>query len=82
MAQFSTIARLALLAGAASIAAGCSGGGDAANAVDANALDINAMLAEPGNDASALEAAVNAAEPVFTGNESIGNGAEANSSDG
>ena len=75
-----TLTRLAVLAGAASIAAGCSEGGDATNAADANALDVNAMLAEPGNDASALEAAVNASEPVFTGNESAGNSAETNKS--
>ena len=60
-----------IVAGAALLVAGCGTGDDTANLADANALDANLMLDEPGNDASAMESAVNATEPV-----------EANSSEG
>ena len=63
--------RLALAAGAALVVAGCGGSEQAANVGDANALDANLLLQQPGNDASALESAVNAAEPAVgdTGNQ-------------
>ena len=57
--------RLATLAGAALLIAGC-GGGDAVNESAANTLDANVMLEQPGNDASAMESVVNAPEPVVT----------------
>jgi len=56
---------LALAAGAALLVAGC-GGGDATNAADTNTLDANVLLEQPVNDASALESAVNATDPVVT----------------
>ena len=58
--------RLALAAGAALLLTGCGEGGDATNAADANTLDANLLLQQPANDASALESAVNATEPVVT----------------
>jgi hypothetical protein len=62
---------LALAAGAALLVAGCGGGGDATNATDTNTLDANVLLEQPVNDASALESAVNATDPVVpdTGNQ-------------
>ena len=57
---------LALAAGAALLVAACGGGGDAGNATDTNALDANVLLEQPVNDASALESAVNATDPVVT----------------
>ena len=57
------LARTALIAIAASLAAGCGGGGDAEES-NAGALDANAMLEQPANDASAMESAYNAAEPA------------------
>lgn len=65
--------RLAMVAGAALLAAGCAGGDDAANATDTNALDANVMLEEPGNDQSAMESAVNATEPLATNTSDDGN---------
>ena len=63
-------ARLTIVLGAALIVAGCGGGEDATNAADTNTLDANLLLDQPANDASALESAVNATEPVVTeGNE-------------
>lgn len=63
----------AMVAGAALLLAGCGTGDDAANRADANALDANVMLAEPGNDASAMESAVNATEPVDANSSEGGN---------
>ena len=63
----------AMVAGAALLAAGCGTGDDAANRADANALDANLMLEEPGNDASAMESAVNATEPVVANASEGGN---------
>jgi hypothetical protein len=62
---------LALAAGAALLVAGCGEGGDATNATDTNTLDANVLLEQPVNDASALESAVNATDPVVpdTGNQ-------------
>lgn len=58
--------RAAMAAIAAGIAlAGCGGdGSDATNVADANITDANLMLQEPGNDASAMDSAVNAGEPA------------------
>jgi hypothetical protein len=62
-------AKMAMIAGALLLAPACGDDGDeAANDAAANRLDSNAMLAEPANDASAMEAAVNAAEPAPVGN--------------
>lgn len=55
-----------MIASAALLVAGCGGGDEATNAADVNALDANAMLDQPGNDASAMETAANAAEPAVT----------------
>lgn len=57
---------LALATGAALLVAGCGGSGDAGNATDTEALDANVLLEQPVNDASALESAVNATDPVVT----------------
>lgn len=64
---FVTTGRVALLAGAALIVTACSGSEPAANATD-NAAD-NMLLEEPANDASALESAANASDPVPLGND-------------
>ncbi len=56
---------LALLAGAVLLVGGC-GGDEATNTADANTLDANLLLDQPANDASALESAANASEPVVT----------------
>lgn len=67
-------ARAAMVAGAVLLAAGCGDdGGDAANDAGANMVDANAMLSEPANDASAMEAAVNAVEPAPVANSGAGN---------
>ena len=63
-----------MVAGAALLAAGCGTGDDAANRADADALDANLMLEEPGNDASAMELAANATEPVVANSSEDGNG--------
>ena len=63
---FTRSGRLALAAGAALLVAGCGEGGDATNATDTNTLDANVLLEQPVNDASALESAVNATDPVVT----------------
>ena len=69
--------RLAIILGAGLALAGCGGNETATNTADLNNLDANALLEAPANDATAMEAAVNAVEPVVTTN-----GAEAsNSSD-
>jgi hypothetical protein len=62
MRTFLTTSRLTLAAGAALFVAGCSGSESATNA--ANDLGSNAVLEEPANDASALESAANATEPL------------------
>ena len=54
--------RLTLAAGAALIVAGCGGSESPGNA--ANDLGTNAIVEEPYNDASALESAANATEPL------------------
>ena len=56
--------RLALIAGASLLAAGCGGGNEAAADNNMTALDANLMLEQPGNDQSAVESAANATEPV------------------
>lgn len=66
-------ARLAIVLGAALVAAGCSGNEEATNATDTNALDANLMLDQPANDAGAMESAVNATEPVITNTGEEGN---------
>ena len=66
----------AMVAGAALLAAGCGTGDDAANRADANALDANLMLEGPGNDASAMESAVNATEPVAVNSSEDGNASD------
>ena len=57
-------ARLAIVTGACLFVAGCGGGGEAANDAAVNAMDSNLMIDEPANDASAMESAVNAPEPM------------------
>jgi len=57
---------LALAAGAALLAAACGDSGDATNAGQADNLDANLLLDQPVNDASAMESAVNATDPVVT----------------
>jgi hypothetical protein len=54
--------------------AACGGGSDEANEVSAAGTDSNIMLEQPGNDASALEAAANA-DPFPTSEPVDGNGA-------
>jgi hypothetical protein len=61
-------ARLAIVLAAALAIAGCSGSEQATNAADANTLDANLLLDQPANDASAMDSAVNAIEPVATNN--------------
>ena len=64
--SFSTTARFAAIAGAALLVAACGGDGDeAANEGGANAVDANALMDAPANDASAIESAANASEPVL-----------------
>ena len=66
-------ARISAIAGAALLAAACGGDGDeAANQAMANEADANLMLNAPANDASALESAINAAEPTIGENGSQG----------
>ena len=62
-----------IIAGTALLAAGCGRGDDATTAADVNALDDNLMLDQPGNDADALETAVNAAEPVIDAGNAAAN---------
>lgn len=69
-------ARLAIVLGAALAVAGCGGSEPSTNAADLNSLDANVMIEEPANDASAMESAVNATEPVDTNT-----GEESNASD-
>lgn len=69
-------ARLAIVLGAALAAAGCSGREEATNAADLNSLDANVILEEPANDASAMESAVNATEPVVTNTGEEGNASD------
>ena len=57
--------KAAMIAGAALSMPACGDdGGEATEAAGANKIDGNAMLAEPANDASAMESAVNATEPA------------------
>ena len=56
------VSRHVTIAGAALLAAACSGGQPAADNQGAAAEDAEAELATPGNDASALEAAAQAPE--------------------
>lgn len=51
-------------AAAALLIAACSGGGDSTNNAAASDLDSNMMTDMPANDASALETAANATEPL------------------
>ena len=60
--------RLAIVLAAGLALAGCGGNETATNTADLNNLDANAILETPGNDASAMETAVNAPEPVATTN--------------
>jgi hypothetical protein len=60
--------RLAFVFGAGLALAGCGGNETATNTANLDNLDANAILEAPGNDASAMEAAVNAPEPVATTN--------------
>ena len=57
------IIRTALIACVALAVTGCGRGNKAANNVTANELDANMSLTAPANDASAVESAVNIAEP-------------------
>ena len=75
----SRLARTALVAAAASLAAGC-GGGDSAEDSNGAALDANVMLEQPANDASAMESAYNAAEPAADSPEPA-NAADADEAD-
>jgi hypothetical protein len=59
--------RTALAAGAALLVAACGGGDSTDNA--ANEVDSNLMFEEPANDASALESAYNATEPLPPAND-------------
>lgn len=61
------LVRAALIAAGVSLAAGC--GGDGAEDSNAGALDANAMLEQPANDASAMESVYNAAEPAADSTE-------------
>jgi len=60
---FAIAARLAAVAGAALFVTGCGGDDEAANQAGADAPNANMMMEAPANDASALEAAANAAQP-------------------
>lgn len=55
--------RTALIAGATVALAACGGGNKAVDN-SANEVDANAMMGEPTNDMSAMEAAGNATEPL------------------
>lgn len=57
-----TAGRVAMLASAALIVTACSGSESTSNTAD-NVAD-NMLLEEPANDASALESAANATEPL------------------
>jgi len=63
MPSLSFTARAALVAGAALALAACSRE-SAVNNTSGNELDANMTLEEPANDASAMEAAGNAVEPM------------------
>lgn len=57
--------RVAAIAGAALLVTACGGDSDeAANEAAANATDAGQLLDAPANDASAMEAAMNASEPA------------------
>ena len=60
-----TAIRTALAAGAVLLLAAC---GREATDNEANAIDSNLMFEEPANDASAMESAYNATEPMPTTN--------------
>lgn len=66
MPQFFSVARrFAAVAGAALLVTACGGGDDeAADQGGANAADANMMIDAPANDASALESAANAVDPM------------------
>jgi hypothetical protein len=72
------MSRLAIVLGAGLALAGCGGNETTTNTADLNNLDANALLEAPANDATAMEAAVNAVEPVVTTNT----GEAGNASDG
>ncbi len=62
-------AKAAMIAGAALALAACGDeGGEANEEAGASTADANAMLAGPGNDASAMESAANATEPAPVAN--------------
>ena len=67
----------AIVLGAGVALAGCGGNETTTNTADLNNLDANAILETPANDATAMEAAVNAVEPVVTTNT----GEQGNASD-
>lgn len=56
---FSTVAKTAIIAGAALAVAACGGRQAAVNNAAANDLDANMSFGSPGNDASAMESAAN-----------------------
>jgi hypothetical protein len=63
------LAKAATIAVAALAVAACGDdGGESANQAGANAIDANAMLTDPGNDASAMESVANATEPAPVAN--------------
>jgi len=66
------IIRTALIAGAALAIAGCDRGNKAANNASANELDANMTLSTPANDASAVESAANASEPIAPATNNAG----------
>jgi hypothetical protein len=69
MRTLTSMTRLTLVAGTALMVAACGGGADsAANNAVANDLESNLMLDAPGNDASAMDAMTNVAEPLPTAN--------------
>jgi hypothetical protein len=56
--------KIALSAGLVLAMAACDRGAAPANNAAANELDANMTMSEPANDASAMESATNAPEPV------------------
>ena len=62
--SFNLASRLAFMAGAALLAAGCSGGNNATTENNLSATDANMMMEQSGNDQSAMESAANVTEPT------------------